>query len=541
MNLSRELRPRLLKAAIVVVLTVTFFWVIWPFGKIVLFVLLPLLLLVLAIMFMPVKMSPAVRILTSIGVFGAFLVIRKVLASSALVRGLLAYQVGMGPPVPTIETVSLVIALLWLAGQMVLVVVTDRVRSGAAGVTESALAERGFAAFIRSTSRREFGAVPALWITGLRWGILILAGCLLLYRSGSLHQIEEDLILPVRHMSAVPGSSASVIVTLTTPDNNPRQYLRTALELNARFRAGGAAVVCFPSRGVLDSTARTLADSLAASGAVVFDREQFDPRYAMIGAGWDFLRFRSIDFSWTNGSPTVHPSLLAASRYLKLPVRIPPEYARFLHLDARAAGMVGPPRGEVMIGASRVPRWKDGMSVVLRRSAFLPLHYAAGGETLWNSFIFPANIERPQWEGPILYKEYGSGRTLTALPDSVWKFADGRMVFVQWVNMGDADFHDVASIPALIADMAVRGSFVREAPAWQVLVTLGVILIAVGLFALFRPWIVFIALLAGAIGLGVADAWIFCDYLLVTRLVYPVFAAAVAAMVLPLVRISLRR
>ena len=540
MNLSRDLRSALLKAAIVVVLTVIFSWLVWPFGKIVLLVLLPLLLFVLLLMFMPVKMSPAVRLVTSIGVFGAFLVLRKVLASSSFVRGLLTSLVGVGPPVPSLETASLVIALIWLAGQMVLVVVTDRFRSGIAGAVESFLAERGFAALIRSVARGEFGATSALWISGLRWGILILVGCLLLTRSGSLDQLEENVVLPLSRLSAVPGASASMVVTLTTPDNNARQFLETALELNARFREGGAAVVCFPARVMRDSTTRSLADSLIASGAVVFDRGQFDPRYAMVGHSWNFLRFRSIDFSLSHSTPVVHPSLLAAARYLKLPVRIPPEYEQFLHLDARAAGMVGPPRGEVAIGSSRVPRWDNGLSVVLRRSAYLPLQYSTGGDTLWNSFIFPATIERPQWDGPILYKEYGSGRTLTALPDSVWNFAAGRMVFIQWVNMSDADYHDMASVPALIADMAVRGMFVSESPAWHIIVSVLAVLVGIVLFASVRPWLTFVVLLACAIGLGVVDGWVFGEYLLVTRLVYPAFTCAVAAMVLPLVRISAR-
>ncbi|MBK7260313.1 MAG: hypothetical protein IPI01_21415 [Ignavibacteriae bacterium] len=324
MNLSRDLRSALLKAAIVVVLTVIFSWLVWPFGKIVLLVLLPLLLFVFLLMFMPVKMSPAVRLVTSIGVFGAFLVLRKVLASSSFVRGLLTSLVGVGPPVPSLETASLVIALIWLAGQMVLVVVTDRFRSGIAGAVESFLAERGFAALIRSVARGEFGATSALWISGLRWGILILVGCLLLTRSGSLDQLEENVVLPLSRLSAVPGASASMVVTLTTPDNNARQFLETALELNARFREGGAAVVCFPARVMRDSTTRSLADSLIASGAVLFDRGQFDPRYAMVGHSWNFLRFRSIDFSWSHSTPVVHPSLLAAARYLKLPVRVPP-------------------------------------------------------------------------------------------------------------------------------------------------------------------------------------------------------------------------
>jgi hypothetical protein len=194
-----------------------------------------------------------------------------------------------------------------------------------------------------------------------------------------------------------------------------------------------------------------------------------------------------------------------------------------------------------MIGTSQVPRWDDGMSVVLRRSWFMPMQYSTGGDTLWNSFIFPANIERLRWDGPILYKEYGSGRALTTLPDSVWQFAAGRMVFIQWVNLGDGDYHDMASIPAQIADMAVRGLFVREAPAWHILVSMLVMLLGVLLFAMVRPWMACIALLACAIGLGSIDVWIFREYLLVTRLVYPMFVCLMTALVLPLVRISIQR
>ncbi|MBK7260312.1 MAG: hypothetical protein IPI01_21410 [Ignavibacteriae bacterium] len=106
--------------------------------------------------------------------------------------------------------------------------------------------------------------------------------------------------------------------------------------------------------------------------------------------------------------------------------------------------------------------------------------------------------------------------------------------------MSDADYHDMASVPALIADMAVRGMFVSESPAWHIIVSVLAVLVGIVLFASVRPWLTFVVLLACAVGLGVVDRWVFGEYLLVTRLVYPAFTCAVAAMVLPLVRISAR-
>lgn len=93
----------------------------------------------------------------------------------------------------------------------------------------------------------------------------------------------------------------------------------------------------------------------------------------------------------------------------------------------------------------------------------------------------------------------------------------------------------------MIAEMVVRGIFIREAPAWHLLVTVVVILLGVALFVWGRPSIILVLLLASAAVIGAADVWIFKEYMLVTRLIYPAFVALVAAVVFSLVRIADRR
>jgi hypothetical protein len=539
--MTETMHKRLLAAAVWVGVIGLLGWLLWPVAKLVLITLLPLALLIVGMTMMPVKMSPAIRIGASLGLFGAFVALRKTLAVTDTVRALLTLAVGVTPPVDTLETLSLVIALIWIAGQMLLVVVTDRSRSGVARPIEVTLAERGYNDLLRSMARGEFGTMLARWITAVRWSVFIIIGMGLMYRSESLHGFEEEILVRPAAFRSVQGPSNSVIVTLTTPDNNPKKYLRTALEVNARFRSGGAAVVCFPARGFLDSTAAVLKDSLEKSGAIVFDREQFNPLYAMMGRGWNLLRFRSTDYGWYNGSPVVHPSLLAASRYLGVPIRIPDEYRQFREAVKRGrwAGSI-PPAGESVLGTVSVPRWNDGFSVVLRREGFISMSHATGESSQWNSFIFPANIERPDWDGPIIYKTFGSGTPRTSLPDSVWKFVAGRMVFVQWEDMGEHSFQGTASTNALIADMASRGMFVRESLSWYLPLSLAVLLLGVLLFPWSRPLLSCASLVAVAVGIVVLDAWIFREYLVVTRLIYPAFTAGLAAVVLPLVRASMR-
>ncbi len=515
-------------------------WLVWPSGKLALLVLTPIAVFIVGVFALPVRMAPGVRMAVTLGMFGLFLVIRHQLITSDYMHALITLAIGSVAPVDFLETWSLVIALLWVAGQVVVVVVSDRVRSGVGAPMEMVLADQGYTALMRSLRRGDFGMTWARWSTGVRWSALILIGSLLLFRSNSLHNLDEDLVLVPTPAMTKPGPSHSMIVTLTTPDNNPAQYLRTALEINARFKAGGAAVVCFPARGIMDTTARALRDSLERSGAIVFDRGQFDPRYGMMGTNWRFLRFRSIDLSWTDGSPVVHPSILAASRFLHVPVEIPPTFTRLQPVFRRGSWTNSLPSTGVKFGTMIVPRWADGYSVVPRRDEFGSLRYSTAWEVEWNSFVFPANIERRAWDGPILYKEFGSGTTVTGLPDSLWRSVEGRMVFVQWVDMGESDFSDMTSILALVADMASRGIFVSEAGEWQTVLMVIVAFCAVAIFVWCRPSVQCVLLVMMALGICVLDVWVFRQYMLVTRLIYPAFVAGVAAIVLPLVRISVR-
>jgi hypothetical protein len=130
---------------------------------------------------------------------------------------------------------------------------------------------------------------------------------------------------------------------------------------------------------------------------------------------------------------------------------------------------------------------------------------------------------------------------MNTIPDSVLQLVSGRMVFLDWMDMGEGHLRGFAAGPAMIADMLTRGVFIREAPAWHILVTVLVMILGVALFVWSRPSFTLVLLLAAAVAIGAADVWIFKEYMLVTRLIYPAFVALVAAVVFPLVRISERR
>ena len=405
------------------------------------------------------------------------------------------------------------------------------------------LVNEGYPGILRAFARGEFGLTCARWVTGLRWGVFILAGVWLLYRSGSLDQPEEEFVLPLARVGETSGPSRSVLVSLMTGDNNPREYLRTAIEINAVFRAAGAAVVCIPRSGARDSTVRSLIDSLEAAGAVVYDRERFESRYAGGRQSMQSLRFWSAGYGYSSDLPLIHPSIQAAARYLRVPVQLPSDYKRMPAIPWYGGGFgAGPPNaGDILLGSTPIPRWSDGWSVVPRPPGLFPMHYSTGGESLWNSFMFPAGILRGQWHDPLRYMFYGDARSVSVLPDSVLRLVSGRMVFIDWTDMGDGNLRGAGSGPAMIAEMVVRGIFIREAPAWHILVTVLVMILGVALFVWSRPSIILVLLLAAAVLIGAMDVWIFKEYMLVTRLIYPAFVALVAAVVFSLVRIADRR
>lgn len=542
MKVLTVLRTAALIAASLIVIAVLLSVMDYPMPShplVILFVLIPTGLLFLGMALVPVRIAPVSRFIAAVVVFALYVLLRGALTPRNWWTQMQTRDVATGAPFDTLATVSLVIALIWLAGQMLLVVLSDRVRAGKGSPTAVSLVNGGYMGLLRASSRGEFGTACARLLTGMRWGALILAGVWLLYRSGSLHQPEEDLLLPLGRVGEATGPSRSVLVSLTTPDNNPLEYIRTAIEINALFRAGGAAVVCFPRSGMADSTIRLLIDSLESAGAVVYDREQFDPRYAWGGTGWQFLRFWSAGFGWSNSLPMIHPSIRAASRYLNVPVRLPADTRRMPAIPwAGNAGVVDPAAGDVMLGPAPVPRWSDGWSVVPRPQGLFPTQHP-GGDTLWNSFLFRVGILRYAWEMPIEYMFYGDAHRVRTLPDSILRLVAGRMVFIDWSDMGGG-MPRFAAGPAMIADMLVRGLFVREALSWHIPVTVAVLLCGIALFVWSRPSVMVLVLVAVALMIATMDVWVFREYLLVTRLVYPAFVALVSAVVFPLVRISER-
>jgi hypothetical protein len=193
------------------------------------------------------------------------------------------------------------------------------------------------------------------------------------------------------------------------------------------------------------------------------------------------------------------------------------------------------------IGQLKIPVWADGYSAVLRRQSggvFNP--DALGSKSGWNSFLFPAGFERLDWDSSLAFFDFETVSRPRTLPDEVWKVAAGKMIFVQWVNMGEDFRRDDATTPAMVADMVVRGLVIDQARPWHIAVSCGILLVAVALFVYGRKWLLVLVLVGSAIGCVVLDGWIFREYLLVVRFIYPAFTAAVAAVVLPLVMMARR-
>jgi hypothetical protein len=430
------------------------------------------------------------------------------------------------------RTGIIVLALLWGAGQLFLVVASERVRVDRAGPFLRSLHESGFSTTLRRMDRGVFGDSLARGTRACRWAAALLVVTLLLSRAGALDADEEQLILSPWLAPRLSGPSHSLVVTLTTTDNNAQGYLRTALELNSIFRKAGAVVSVFPRFGPGDSIARHLLDSLTAMGGVTFDPPRFGWFTLDRPQGSAFTRFIATDISWRDGKPVVHPAIVAAARFFKAPLRLPGE---FLKAPSFASGSGNMPRArnaEIMIGEHRIPIWSDGYSAVRNP------HSLARVEQ-WNSFLFRASIERTSWDSALTYREFEAGKHVPALADSLCALMKGRMVFVQWENLSEdfrSDF-DVSE-PARIADMIVRGLIVDRAGPWHIALTCLVLLAGCVLSVRTRIGIQVAALLTCAAAFLILDGWIFREWLLLTSLVYPAFAAFVAAIILPLVRLS---
>jgi hypothetical protein len=428
-----------------------------------------------------------------------------------------------------LRTEIIVLAMLWGAGQIFLAIATTRVRNDVAGPLLRSLAETGYISTLRRMGHGAFGDALARGTRNTRWAIAVFLVSLLLSRAGAFDAEEEQLVLRPWFFHTLSGPSHSLVVSLTTPDNNPTEYLRTALELNRIFRKAGAVVSVFPRSGAVDPLAAKLLDSLTAMGGVTYDQPRFGWLEWGRPPGFVVTRYKAAGISWRTGEFVVHPSLVAAARYLASPIRLPKELLGTPTVGFPGAKLSIPRNTEVSVGERRIPIWDNGYAAVLNRQVLSRFEQ-------WNSFLFRAEIERTHWDSALTYKAYGTGDKSHSLADSVWEHLKGKMVFVEWVNLGDDYRRDDATEPARIADMVVSGLVVDRAAAWHVALSGIVLLIGVLLSIRTRIWLQVAVLLASAVGLIVLDGWLFREWLLLANLVYPAFTAAVAALIFPLVR-----
>lgn len=519
-----KLRRNLPRIGLAVVL-ITGYWVVgWflrPFGSSMVIQRVPLLVFALGVLFAPRAVAGLLRLGYAVFILLAVLIFERLL------------------PYYYLGNYLTILVLVWVGGQIILVMAGERVRSGEGGGIATSLCANGYLRTLRRMDGGAFGVRLASLLTVTRWSALIFVGSLLLYRSETFHRPEEDLLLQPGSRYEIDSRSHSVVATLTTTDNNVTGYLRTAIEMNDLFRKAGAAVVCFPCRGALDPKAQKLADSLEMAGGVLFVQPRYDLRWFERTWGWNFMRFVSIDVTWQYGKPLIHPGLVAASRLMGTRVHVPNELLRAPSYGLHDSQMPRARNTELRIGEQRIPVWEDGYSVVLGRlssGVFNP--DAPGSRSGWNSFVFPAAFERMNWDSSLTFFDFETVSRPRTLPHAVWKMAAGKMIFVQWVNMGEDFRRDDATSPALVADMVVRGLVIDQARPWHIAISCGILLVAAALFVYGRKWLLAFILIGCAIGCIVLDGWIFREYLLVVRFIYPAFTAAVAAVVLPLVMMA---
>jgi hypothetical protein len=439
------------------------------------------------------------------------------------------------------RTEIIVLTAIWAAGQFGLVIASAWAESGNAGPLVRSLCNQGYLTTYRSMLQGNLGDAVAKSASAIRWALAIFLVSCLFWKSDAFDQQQSTLYALSTPGRREPGRSNSLVVTLTTPDNNPQKYLRAALTLTRTLHEAGAVVSCFPRRGVLDSISQALADSITVAGGTTFIQPLHWEDRRFFSLGIPIARFQAIDISWRFGKPVVHPGLVAAGRFLHVPLSIPPQLllnpnvpvsiaaARDLFHDSPMPTASSTSLG---VGRTNIPIWYDGSSAVLVRLG------PAGEPGFWNGPQFPADLEIADWDSSMSFFNYLSGKRTRVLPDSVWKRVSGKMVFVQWVNKGEDFRRDDATGPAWVADMVSRGLTVDNAGSWHIAVSGLVLLLGVVLFYRARVWVLFPVLFGCAAGLVVLDGWLFREYLLVSNLIYPAFSAALAAVVLPLTKVS---
>lgn len=413
--------------------------------------------------------------------------------------------------------------------------------------------EHGYWSAARQALRGSFGDTGARVLNAVFWGMAIMGASLLIWHSGWIeNKVDLGLHQPQLHLTvAQTDLPTSITITLSTPDNNPHKYLETALQICRRLRDAGAVVTSFPRRGNLDSASQQLADSIAAAGGLTFP-QLTNPAERLRPWSIPFYRYYPLDISWKYGKPAIHPGLVAAARYLHVPVKISPA---LLHSPSPHDWIDNPDGGSdlphvnhdlLRLGDISIPFWTDGSSCVLSSHAMLGVAFwervrgwRAGD--WWDPTRFPADLEVPEWGAPLTYFDWASGQRTGSLPDSIWKLAAGKMVFVQWVNQGEDLRRDDATTPALVADMVVRGCTVDQLAPWHIALSCLFVLIGVVLSVRGPNWLLVVVMATAAGGVLLVERWLFSEYLLVGNMVYAACTAALTMVVLPLVSAGTRR
>jgi hypothetical protein len=480
---------------------------------------LPAVVLFAAMLLMPRKMASPWRLTATAGVFALLL---------------LATRIQQGY---MFRTWLFAIASCWGAGQILLVVIAERVRAGKGTAWMQVLHDRGYFTLLVAVGRGDFGMSIARTFAVTRVAGFILIGTMLLFRAGSLDDAEDDIVFSTASWERSIDSQYTAIVTLHTPDNNTIGYLRTALELQDLFRAAGAGVICYPLPRFLDPESQRLKDSLEAQGAIM--SVQGRAGWSVFNEHWGnaYSSFSVTGLSWQFNRSVPHPGLLAVAKFKGVSVVLPKELLRPPPFDSRQGGVPDLSQPYVTIGETVIPVSDDGTSAILNPWGKWG---NLGGRGRWDYFRFPAGVCRNHWDSSITYMNYTTAERLTSLPDSAWHRLNGKMVFLEWFDMGGDEPHGGTWYPAMIAEMVMNGMIVTKTESWALPMSCLILVIAAFLSWGGRIWPQATFLVACAAGALVLDAWLFREFLLVTRLIYPAFTAAVAAIVVPLVMMAKR-
>jgi hypothetical protein len=420
---------------------------------------------------------------------------------------------------------------IWTFCQLLLIVAARSEAAAESGLIMHSFHEHGLRATCIEMRRGKFGRMAAEVGGALQWILWILLATVLLWRSNGLEQIESDLLYRRVEWEQPLSAPHSMIVTLTTPDNNQKKYLQTALEITRAFRKAGALVTCVPRRAILDSAAQRIADSIADCGGMTFAQrrpgeEGPDERWRLA-----YLRFYPVDFFRMTGKPTVHAAIAAVARASDSVVKVSPQLLKNpgeLFQHGRTPAFYN---ASIWLGNRKIPVDREGRAAVLLYGSWIPQPPG------WNRSVFRAEFEKTYWDSPLTMFSLVTGKHVDNIPDSLWQIAQGKMVFLKWVNNGEDLRRDDAGVPAMIADRVSSNHVVRFEGEWSIWVAC-FLLFASGFVAVRARTGVLLAFLVGCtLALLVLDGWLFARHLVVSSLIYPALAMGLAALILPLTKL----